>query len=87
MDIITAALLFAVFMVGIYLNYRRGYHEGICGGHQYGVYETVSWLVAKGYLAGTNENTGMDVSVKELTSKVLQELEERRPNIKEEIAN
>jgi hypothetical protein len=87
MDITTASVLFVVFMVGIYFNYRIGYSDGVEGGHQFGVYETVSWLVAKGYISGTNEDTGMTVSVKELTGKVLQELEERRPSIKEEIAN
>ena len=87
MDITTASTLFVVFMLGIWFNYRMGYSEGVQGGHQFGVYETVSWLVAKGYLTGTNEDTGKDVSVKDLTDKVLQELEQRRPYIREEIAN
>ena len=50
MDITTASTLFVVFMLGIWFNYRMGYSEGVLGGHQFGVYETVSWLVAKGYL-------------------------------------
>lgn len=73
--------MFVLFMVAIYVNYRRGYREGVHGGHQFGVYETVSWLVAKGYVTGTNEVTGNLVTVKDITNKVLAELEERRPEL------
>jgi hypothetical protein len=81
MDLLTAGVMFVLFMVAIYVNYRRGYREGVHGGHQFGVYETVSWLVAKGYVTGTNEVTGNLVTVKDITNKVLAELEERRPEL------
>lgn len=79
MDLITASVMFVLFMIAIYFNYCRGYREGVHGGHQFGVYETVSWLVSQGYMSGTNEETGKSVSVKDLTDKVLAELEQRRP--------
>lgn len=81
MDLITASVMFVLFMIAIYFNYRLGYREGVHGGHQFGVYETVSWLVAKGYLTGTDAVTGNPVSVKEVTDKVLEELHERRPQL------
>lgn len=73
--------MFVLFMVAIFVNYRMGYREGIYGGHQYGVYETVSWLVDRGYMSGTHTETGEKVSVKDLTHKVLAELELRRPEL------
>jgi hypothetical protein len=84
MDPVTVSVMFVLFMVAIYVNYRRGYREGVHGGHQFGVYETVSWLVEKGYLSGTHTVTGKSVSVKELTNKVLAELDERRPELQYE---
>ena len=84
MDPVTASVMFVLFMVAIYVNYRRGYREGVHGGHQFGVYETVSWLVEKGHLSGTHTVTGKSVSVKELTNKVLAELDERRPELQYE---
>jgi hypothetical protein len=87
MDLTTAGVLFVLFMVAIYFNYRLGYREGVHGGHQLGVYETVSWLVANQYMSGTNAVTGKAVSVKDLTDSVLAELEQRRLHIREEITN
>ena len=87
MDLITAGVMFVLFMVAIYFNYRLGYREGVHGGHEYGVFETVSWLVAKGYLSGTDATTGNPVNARDLTNKVLAELEQRRPHIREEITN
>jgi hypothetical protein len=81
MDLVTGSVMFVLFMVAIYFNYRLGYREGVHGGHQFGVYETVSWLVEKGYMSGTHSETGKTVSVKELTNKVLEELEVRRPEL------
>jgi len=73
--------MFVLFMVAIYFNYRLGYREGIHGGHQYGVYETVSWLMAKGHMSGVDATTGEPVTAKALTDKVLAELELRRPEL------
>ena len=87
MDPMTAGVLFVLFMVAIYFNYRLGYREGVHGGHEYGVFETVSWLVAKGHLSGTDATTGNPVNARDLTNKVLSELEQRRPDIREEITN
>lgn len=87
MDLITAGVMFVLFMIAIYFNYRLGYHEGVHGGHQLGVYETVSWLVSQGYMSGTNTVTGNPVNARDLTNKVLAELEQRRPHIREEITN
>jgi hypothetical protein len=81
MDLVTTSVMFVLFMVAIYVNYRLGYREGVHGGHQYGVYETVSWLVDKGYMSGTHAETGKLVSIKDLTDKVLAELEQRRPQL------
>jgi hypothetical protein len=81
MDLFTASVMFVLFMVAIFVNYRLGFRVGVGSGHEYGVYETVSWLVAKGYLTGTHQEDGRIVTVKELTSKVLEELEQRRPSL------
>ena len=78
MDITTAALLFAVFMVGIYVNYRRGYREGIYGGHQFGVYETIQWMKENDMISAVHEESGKPADMKLMVAKVLLELEKRR---------
>ena len=73
--------MFVLFMVAIYVNYRSGYRHGIFNGHEYGVYETVSWLIANGYMSGVNASTGDPATAKELTDKLMVELDTRRPEL------
>jgi hypothetical protein len=81
MDITTAAVLFAVFMLGICVNYRQGFRRGALCGHEYGVYETISWMLASGHITGVNTETGNSLPVRAITDKVLSELAVRRPTL------
>ena len=78
MDIYSAALIFVVFCLGLYVENRRGFREGAQGGHVVGVYETVEFLSEMGHLNATNETTERPATVAEMTAFVLARVGERR---------
>lgn len=86
MDLLTASVMFVLFMVAIYVNYRIGYREGVHGGHQYGVYEMVLYLMATGKISGELSD-GTPATAKQMAEKIMEELNRRRPDLDFEDAN
>jgi hypothetical protein len=73
-----AAIMFVIFMVAIYLNYRAGFKRGAFGGHFVGVHETVEYLVETGGLSAVNGANDKPATAEELTVHILKVLGERR---------
>ena len=81
MDLTTAVVMFVLFMVAIYANYRIGYREGVYEGYEFGVYEMVVYLMATGKISGELSD-GTPATAKQMTEKLMEELNRRRPELK-----
>jgi hypothetical protein len=84
LDLFSCTVLFITFMSGIMFNYALGYRQGVNGGHTFGVYEVTSWLMANSNISNILKDADQKLSVKEITHKILIELEKRRPELKME---
>jgi hypothetical protein len=78
MTLEVAFIMFVLFMVAIYANYRHGFQRGAYGGHLVGVHETVEFLVENGSLSATNAGKDRPATKEELIEHILVVLHERR---------
>lgn len=80
MDLLTAGVMFVLFMFAIAVNYRLGYRAGALGGHQYAVYEMVVWMMKTDKISGTNSD-GEPATANQIAEKIMEELNRIRPTL------